>query len=199
MKVIFFNGPPRSGKDYAGDVLRSLCPAARVVKFAGVLKERTHGLYGICRGGRVVPHDYFEERKDERMDEFMGLTPRQAYIAVSEDFMKPRHGQAVFGELLAKELSQAAYDACPVVAVTDSGFVEEAATIVQHVGPKQCRLVQIEKPGCSFQGDSRGYIDLTPMGVPTSRIRNDGTSNFIDSLILQLYDVLPAQDSQRQQ
>ncbi len=188
MKIIFLNGPPGSGKDFAGRAILSLCPQAQTAKFASVLKERTHGLYGIYRDGQPVPHDWFEDRKDEPAEEFMGLTPRQAYIAVSEEYMKPKHGAAVFGSLLVQELRSRN---APLVAITDSGFVQEAREIVEHFGAEHCRLVRVRRKECSFQHDSRGYIDLSTLGVPPIEVVNDGTSGFIENLILGLHDVFP--------
>ena len=194
MKIVFLNGPPRSGKDYAGRAILSLCPEAQTAKFAGILKERTHGLYGIYQNGRPVPHDWFEDRKDEPAEEFLGLTPRHAYIAVSEGYMKPKHGEAVFGSLLVQELRSRS---APLIAITDSGFVQEAEKVVEHFGAEHCRLVQIHRKECSFKHDSRGYVDLSHMGVSPIVIHNDGTSGFIEDLILGLHDVLPAQSPSR--
>jgi len=194
MKIILFNGPPGSGKDYAGKVMLSLCAEAQTAKFARILKERTHGLYGLYASGRPLPYNWFEDRKDEPAAEFLGLTPRQAYIAVSEDYLKPKHGKAVLGDLLLQELRNMDV---PFVAVTDSGFVEEAEKVVDHFGAAHCRLVRLHRDGCSFHNDSRGYIDLSHMGVMPIEVVNNGTSGFIEDLILQLHDVLPKQQPTR--
>jgi hypothetical protein len=56
---------------------------------------------------------------------------------------------------------------------SDSGFTEEAKELVyQVVGPDNVLLVQLERPGKSFTGDSRSYIELH--GVKTIRIENTG-------------------------
>ena len=103
-KIILLNGPPRCGKDYAGNLLTG--PGARVAKFAHVLKERTHAAYSILHRGQPAPHDWFETTKDEPCGEFLGRTPREAYIAFSEQFMKPLHGVDIFGRLLLAELAK---------------------------------------------------------------------------------------------
>ena len=188
MMIVFLNGPPKSGKDYAGRAILSLFPGARTAKFSRILKERTHGLYGIYDNGRPVPHDWFEDCKDEPAKEFLGLTPRHAYISVSEGYLKPKHGESVLGELLVQELLS---HSAPLVAVTDSGFVQEAEKVVEHFGAARCKLVQLHRKECSFDNDSRGYVDLSHMGVPPIEVHNDGTSDFIEELILALHDVLP--------
>ena len=102
-RIIFLNGPPRSGKDYAGNFLKDEMPHAFVAKFAAILKERVHTIYGLeCELGLVRPHDFFEDYKDEPLDEFEGLTPRAAYIGFSERYIKPMHGDKQFGIWLAR-------------------------------------------------------------------------------------------------
>lgn len=199
MKILFLNGPPGSGKDYAGRAICSMHQQARTVKFARILKERTHGLYGISSGpgGPPAAHDWFESRKDEPAPEFLGLTPREAYIAVSEDYMKPKHGQAVFGDLLVNELETPAYNDCTVAVITDSGFFPEAERVVHRFTPEKCMMLQINRPGCSFDGDSRGFVDLSPLCVPTQTVWNNGTTDFIEDLIVTLDGFMPRESQTR--
>lgn len=155
--VIFINGPPRSGKDTLADHIVRTNPGFKKVKFAQVLKERTHALYGHPD----LPHDWFEETKDVPNAIFLGQTPRQAYINVSEKLMKPIHGKEVFGELLLAELVKQA-DGVKAFVVSDSGFADEAFPVIRWVGGSNCILVRIhaEKRGCTFANDSRSHIDL---------------------------------------
>ena len=193
MKILFLNGPPGSGKDYAGRLISALIPHAHVTKFAKVLKERTHGLYGVSSGpgGGPAPHDWFESRKDEPASEFFGLTPREAYIGVSETYMKPTHGEDIFGKLLLQELTSPKVQGSPIAVITDSGFVEEAATLVHHFTPEQCFMLHIKRRGCTFDGDSRGFVDLRDLAVPTTDIWNTGNSDFMEDIILTLGHWLP--------
>jgi hypothetical protein len=165
MKIVFLNGPPRCGKDFAGQLLLLLDPGIRVDKFARKLKEATHALYGMPE----LAHDAFEDRKDTPLPEFLALTPRQAYIAVSERYMKPMHGVDVFGRMLLKDL-RSAWTGTAVI--TDSGFAAEAKPLLEWAGPANCTLVRIHREGCTFEGDSRSYIDLP---VRTIDIVNPGT------------------------
>lgn len=182
-RVIFLNGPPGCGKDYAGQAIaRSYVARVHVDKFARVLKEATHALYGIFIKGRPAPHDWFEQRKDEPASELFGLTPRQAYIAVSETYMKAQHGDRIFGELLLRNLKIDAASA-DLVVITDSGFRGEAEVLVEHYGPEACRVIQIERKGTSFDGDSRGWVDLSDLGVETIRVVNPGDESFDDLLL----------------
>lgn len=167
-QVILLNGPPQCGKDTLGSMVRELA-SAQVAKFAYFLKYATHGLYGFLQRNKSIPAmDGFEKSKDKPHEFFLGLTPRQAYINVSETYMKRHHGEAIFGELLLQDIRGVAR-----VVVTDSGFAEEAQILVDAFGKDQIHLVQLSRPGCSFEADSRGFIELP--GVYTSPINNNGT------------------------
>lgn len=168
VSVVLLNGPPGSGKDTAGRALKSALLGVRLCKLAGALKRATHELYGI----RDMADDAFEDRKNKPMVLFRGLTPRQAYIRVSEELVKPHFGADHFGRVLAQQIRQEA-GMYRTFVVTDSGFAEEAAPIVQVVGPENVLLVRLHADGrgCSFAGDSRGHIDLP--GVRSIDITND--------------------------
>ncbi len=184
--VIFLNGPPGCGKDYAGhELFPAIC-----VKFAGILKERTHALYDLRNAltGKPYAHSHYEDVKDEPTDDFLGLTPREAYIAVSETYMKPTHGIDVFGKLLLASLTSNPFmSESPVFAITDSGFREEAEVIVEHFGAENCYLIRIHAKGLDFSGDSRGYIDLSDLDVKTTDVSNGFDIQF-GPLVVDLVD-----------
>lgn len=173
-KVIFLNGPPRSGKDYSGALLAQHRSVA-CLKFAHAVKDGTHAAYGLVDDdGGPLEFDYFEDDKDKPCLEFFGRTPRECYIAYSEAFMKPLHGPRIFGELLLRERRYYFENTIPV-AITDSGFRPEAEVLVEVVGAGNCFLVRLEKEGCSYAGDSRGRIDLSDLGVQQLDVVNPGT------------------------
>ena len=167
LKVLFVNGPPGAGKDILGKIAERTISGVRIVKFSSVLKERTHALYGITHmNGQPYAHNAFDAVKDGPCAEFMGLTPRQAYIAVSETYFKPQHGQRIFGELLKRELLDQCGPQNALLVVTDSGFQPEAEVLVEHFGAAQCALIRVARPGHTYYGDSRGPVDLAHLGVP---------------------------------
>ncbi len=177
MRILLLNGPPRSGKDTLGRFVADLLTArgynAQVFKFATTLKNATHRLYGL----QDVSTEAFDDCKDEPSPRFLGVTPRQAYIAVSEKLFKPLHGEEVFGKLLAQDVRR--WLACSsddgrqnVAIVTDSGFVPEAETLIgAFVG--RPTLVRIHRTGCDFKSDSRNWVALP--GVLSSDVKNDGS------------------------
>jgi hypothetical protein len=181
-KLLLINGAPRSGKDTAGEVARRVGRGkVHVAKFAKVLKERTHALYGLFGAdSKPLPHDAFESVKDCEHDEFLGATPRQAYIAVSEKLMKPLHGDAVFGLMLLQELESNAADA-DLIVVTDSGFAAEAVPLVESFGAENTVLMRIHRTGCDFNGDSRSLIALD--GVRTVDVHNCTTLEMFEAAV----------------
>lgn len=167
-RVIFLNGPPRSGKDTAAKIVAELTEPRRpaIVKFAMALKLAMHRLYGLD-----LPHDYFEVTKDQPRHEFYGLKPRDVYIGGAEDYWKKHHGDRIFGTLLLEQLraeDQLADDngtRPPLYLVSDSGFRSEAEVLVEAYGPEACLLFRLHRPGATFEGDSRSYVDLADLGV----------------------------------
>jgi hypothetical protein len=186
-KVILLNGPPGCGKDYVGKLIADrYLGRVHVDKFARVLKEATHALYGILVHGRPAPHDWFEKTKDVPNGSLFGLTPRQAYIAVSETYMKRHHGDRIFGELLVRDLKIRAAGSDFIV-ITDSGFRGEAEVVVDAFGAANCLMLQIHRSGCSFDGDSRNWVDLGDLGVKTRVVHNPGDEGILENLT----EVLP--------
>lgn len=173
MKLIFLNGPPRSGKDTAGAIIAAAVTGARCDKFSRILKERTHAAYGLIgREGFPMRHDAFEDCKDEPRADFYGSTPRRAYIALSEKYYKPLHGPDIFGRLLANDLT---YCSATMVVITDSGFRPEAEAMLRAFGAENARLIRLHRVGCSFY-DSRSYIALGDLGVVSHDVMNFGST-----------------------
>jgi hypothetical protein len=169
--IIFLNGPPGSGKDTLGIKLAQTYTGFEIAKFAWEVKERCHALYGRPD----YPYDYFEECKDLPNEFFLGKTPREAYIAFSEMYMKPLHGEGVFGELLLKRMAgQLSYARGFVI--TDSGFESEAQALLKHYGVNNCLLVRIHGRG-DFSKDSRSYLYLPIESVDI--YNNSSRSDFL--------------------
>jgi hypothetical protein len=167
-RIIFLNGPPRAGKDTAANAICAAFPNALKLGFAVHLKRATHAAYGLPHD---LPFDAFEAVKDQALPEFFGLTPRAAYIAHSETYMKPLHGKEVFGQLWLRAVKASN---APLIVVPDSGFVDEALVGIREVGAENALLIRIhaEGRGKTFAGDSRSHISLP--GVVAVDIQNDG-------------------------
>jgi thymidylate kinase len=111
---ILFNGPKHSGKTTVMNlVMKKLEPMAaksgkvlRSVVVSDELKRRTHEHYGM----KDLMPGHFESLKEQPLPEFRGLSPRAAYIAMFEDVVKPRLGDAGLGTLLADRLIDSSTD-----------------------------------------------------------------------------------------
>lgn len=168
--LVLFNGPPRSGKDTAGNYMHTITPRSRTMKFAGMLKRSTHMDFGLPP---ELPDDAFEHCKDEPHPAFYGMTPRRAYIQKSEDRQKPFLGNDIYGRVLLRRLWRAYQEGVRTFFVTDSGFAEEAWPIINVIGASDTLLVRIhaEERGKTFVGDSRSYLDLP--GVAAYDVENN--------------------------
>ena len=184
-KLLLFNGPPRSGKDTAVQYVLDTFDGVAHLKLAGVLKDATHGLYGLAG----VPTDYFEEVKGEPQDELLGLTPRQAYINVAEKLFKPVHGETVFPELLTKQVVE---QNSKVIAISDLGFQCELDYFVEKFGAENIVLYKIYRTGCTFANDSREYVEVMDHngiarypGLHTITLVNDDLDKYKQDVYLQ--------------
>jgi hypothetical protein len=156
-KIILVNGPPGSGKDTIGGMFHQQSDS-RVEKFSKYLKESTHRLYNIKgRDGTIVPHDYFEHRKDQPCQELGGAIPRQCYIGVDK-YLKSIHGDDILGRKLLDRL--VGYEHWRSCVVTDSGFFDEAMVLVRHYGVDNIAVIRLQRVDCCFTNDSRGYVTI---------------------------------------
>ena len=183
-RIILFNGPPGCGKDTAAKIINLHIPnLVYQYKMALPLKEACHKLLGL-QGSledleplKEVPikflvqdsYNLFPNQPKEKLVNANGeMTLRQFYIHISENVMKPMFGIDIFGKLAVENLRQCHQ---AVATVSDTGFVDEALPIIDYFGPDHVMLVRLHRPGKTFAGDSRGYVEL-PVNL-TLDIHND--------------------------
>lgn len=176
-RVILINGPPSSGKDTVGRMIEEKLGGglSRISKFARQVKERTHAFYELVdlRTGKPERHNAYDVRKDDPLPEFWGLSPRQAYIEMSERYTKAVHGKGIWGILLLHDLRT--FDALHKTVwlpweenkqcrsthiITDCGFLEEVEPLVGWYGAENLVLLRLFREGKTFEKDSRGYLDV---------------------------------------
>lgn len=180
-KIILFNGPPGSGKDTIASMVQTQLKGAEIVKFAAPLK--TVALHLYCGGDSRLFHEFDldQEKKISPSNVFLGKTCRQVQIDISEQYMKPMHGQDVFGKFLAATLERKveAGDGNEIFLVSDSGFKPEAEVLIEQFGSQNVMLVRIHRDGFIFDKDpespkydSRNYIDLDEQEVHSLDVDN---------------------------
>jgi len=196
-KVIVFNGPPRCAKDSASSYLYKEINSgegylsAHVLGFKEQLTSMTAKFFNMTLEEFLV--DYDEAwldgwHKDKLLPQLtVGYRPhsqRTAQIHVSENVAKPMFGKSVFGDALANKVSERE----GVILVPDSGFKEELYPVIEEVGSENLIVIQIHRDGCSFEGDSRNWLE--PEDFPNTKfisIKNNRTlEDFYDKVSNQV-------------
>jgi len=135
----------------------------------------------VDRYHEIIEDGRLKERSNPQL---MGMSAREAQIWLSEDVMKPKFGKDVFGQIAANKIESIRPERCRRFVVTDCGFTEEAEVLVKRF-PGQVRVVQIQREGCSFDGDSRDWLDTDV--APTLITTNNGSTR---SLFDRVYGYL---------
>jgi hypothetical protein len=161
--IIILNGPPNSGKDMIANEFEQfgfghMRFKTGLYKYLAMYYGRTpNGIKAMC-SNRVL--------KEKSNATFGGKTPRQALIEMSEVIIKPLFGKQHFGELLAIDIKKSDKD---VIIISDGGFEDELLPL-HDVG--EVIVVRLSRPGCSFDGDSRSYLEKYDYSLV-----NDGTKD----------------------
>lgn len=146
-QFVLLNGPPRCGKD---TLARGLVPYIRFkhFKFAGPMKSALAALL------EVTP-TWIEDNKETKIPEFNARTVRQLLIDMSESYLKEEYGEDILGKIawLRTKRSPAS-----LFISSDTGFRSEAERVISNAGKKNCIVIRIHRPGCTFDGDSRSYL-----------------------------------------
>lgn len=149
--IILFNGPPGSGKDISADYFKE--QGFKHLSFKYRLYEETVKYFNIKK-------TWFMERYNDRSVKEVPhidlghMSCREAMIYVSEKVIKPKFGLDYFGKQVASEIS-VDQNYC----ISDGGFIDELIPVVDRVGSKNFRLVQLTRDGHDFSIDSRRYFD----------------------------------------
>lgn len=168
MEIILLNGPPYAGKDLFGSMLLNVFKEANrkavIMKFDDPLTKGIEGLLGMTQ-------TMLEPSKDDPIFPGEKTSYRQLKIHLSEEVMKPFFGEGIFGRLLAQRIK--AHGAADYYIVTNSGFNCELPPLEQAFGAEHLHVVRIDRPGHTFDGDSREYVE-PPTGASFYPIQNDG-------------------------
>jgi hypothetical protein len=179
-KVVFLNGPPRSGKDTIAEYLETFENVIHF-KFAEILHIYGKAfLYDIHDGDHAAVEYFSEEHKNEIMP-IVDISYREYLINFSEKYFKPLYGQDIFGRILASKIDNvmkcdADLDVTTICVVSDSGFDYEAKPVVDLIGSDNCKLVNLYRDGCTYEGDSRNYVTPESLNVTRHEIVDNNGS-----------------------
>lgn len=195
MHVIYFNGPPGSGKDTLAEQLvrqgmKTLGGRRRKLRHeVDVIAAEIIGI-DVTVWGKMMED---REKKDkpskllpkwsavgttvqdgQDLDRYM--TPREFTIWVSEKMMKPFYGPEIFGKRAASRLYQMGQEpdtARYVVAYTDVGFPDEIRPLSECTDIDEQVIVRLFRAGTSYRSDSRNYLPDNHLGIKTIDFVND--------------------------
>lgn len=168
--LVLFNGPRHSGKDEAVNYCVEAF-GARPFKMSAPLKLAIKALF--CLSDEEVNH--LEATKTQPSSLLFGKSYVEVQISLSEEWGKVQWGRDFFGRIAARSIKRwvdYSMDAGMYVC-SDSGFEEESWPVINAIfGKSNTLLVKLSRPGKSFEGDSRSYVDLE--GVMAVDIANNG-------------------------
>lgn len=149
-RYVVFNGPPEAGKSTAAHMLIEFLrnKQLRVIpdSFATPMKHFV---------ATMMAQQYHVMKKDAPVAELGGISVRRFLIHLSEEYMKPVYGTDIFGRMLYYRSLRAAPPPDFVV-IDDSGFYPEFDALGE---PNNRYLVRVTRPGKTYDGDSRGYLN----------------------------------------
>lgn len=152
---IFLNGPPRVGKSTTADMLvekfkeRGIKNVFRI-NASDHLKKCAHTLMGYYDAETME----FESIKEVKLDELGGLSWRDTYRDLSEEYLVKMYGSQFFGEIMRRQI--AAYQEDSVI-IGDIGRSQDLVPILNEYGTSKAVLCRIQGRNKTFAGDARSY------------------------------------------
>lgn len=160
IRIILINGPDRSGKDTLAEIigasLRKQGEAVHVVRLADPLKAAAAALYGL-------PADFIkDEDKGTPLAELGDECPRDIWVSLAEECIKPNWGANFFAKTAANKISHIAGQAggTPAVfIVPDVRFIDEMETLTA-IPKSSTLLIKLASPGTEFTRWGERYQDI---------------------------------------
>ena len=192
MQVVLLNGPPKSGKDTIADALvQAVGPLWSVnYKLSSVLKATARVMFSLSD----TQYNALERPENKDKKGHVGLSNKKSWreilISLSEDYIKPTYGENFFGLATVKALNTFSSRGYSHVFISDSGFKEEAETLVTMCPTCNFTLARLHRDGTDFNNDSRSYwpnqTDIETHAVPLMNeiaVFNEGT---VDQAVIDI-------------
>lgn len=203
MKLIFLNGPPRSGKDTVASTLKyHYRNRIQLMKFASPIYGAIERLFGF---EPAVWDSLYNTHKEKPTERLMGRSPRELMIWLSEEIIKPEFGTNFFGNVAARSILDMDEEdrESSIFVFSDSGFKDEINSCLDILNPSRdnAYLINLLREGCSFNGDSRSYITGADVGISDSRyfiVENEGTLFEFGQTILSVMNQILNEQEQRE-
>lgn len=160
MKIICLNGPPGAGKDTAASFIKHRGWVE--LKMSEPLKAGCAAIFGVDR-------EVVEQIKEIPHHKLFDMSWREAQIWLSEEVMKSKFGEDVFGQLMVKRIEDGEVELGYVI--SDLGFPIEYDVLEKRFGAENIMLVHIKREGHTFENDSRDWV--RPEGKSPYIIVND--------------------------
>jgi len=172
--IILVNGPPRCGKDTFINIAKKNLSSSVAYATGKILKDVVKAIYNLDHHTIKL----LEECKEDKAPQLGGYSYRQAQIDVFH-WLEERHGPDVLVTLSKKAIQGliARY------ILIDVGRQAEADAYQQEFGYTNTCLVTIERPNCTFEGDSREEVKRP---LPGGFIHQSHINNQYD---LEMYEL----------
>ena len=183
--LILISGPPRSGKDTLAGWLSNTVDY-KPMKFARPIELALRGFFGL-------DHYEFNRRRNDLKDDpwplIQGKSFRQCMQSFSEDWAK-QYGQDIFGRIAAYNVGRDKDEGFNRFVFSDCGFTAEVAPVIRRFTVEEVVLVKLYRDGCTFEGDTREYPDVSAFpDLDVREYHNNGTEQelfeFGESLIME--------------
>lgn len=176
-RIILLNGPPGSGKDTIGRLL-SEAGVGKLKSFKTQIIDIALQVSNIFRTEWNTRYEN-RELKEASWDKLGGLSQREYLIKISEEWVKPVHGNDYFGCAAVAQCGQPGD-----YIFTDSGFSLEVAPFVDT--GFEVVIFRLHREGFTFEGDSRDYLPDIPRTDAWDIELTDGKPEYAVDLIKQL-------------
>lgn len=148
--VVILNGPPGSGKDTLGSILKGV-KGANLCSFKKPMLDIALAASGISEEEWTSRYDN-RELKEQPWDKLCGMSCRDFFKLISECWVKPSFGKEQFSKLACNQV------VAGLNVFTDGGFKEEFNHILEEFGRRNVLLVRLHRDGFDFSEDTREYL-----------------------------------------